>query len=163
MDLILPGIAAAFALWAVFIFWNYFGVKRESKLVYKAALDRGEFPATEPYEPFELAYLKTSVLRVSVYRWLACLTAVITTPIVVWLLNWIWVKLYFVLQVDAVFSEGTLIHSFYLAVGSLAGLVFVAGVFARRYHRNRKPDFDVAWAEEKKTYQAAPDATASTE
>lgn len=157
MDLILFGIAAAFALWAAFIVWTYFSVKRESKLVYDAALSRNEFPASEPYPPFELAYLKTSVLRVSIYRWVASLTAVIATPVVVWLLNTIWVKLYFLIGGgNEVFAEGTMVHSFYLAIGSLAGLIFVAGFFARAYHIGRKPDFDVAWEEEKAKYLSEP-------
>ena len=89
-------------------------------------------------------------MRVSVYRWLAALTAIVTLPLVVWVLNTIWVRLYYLFGLDLVFSEGTLIHSFYLAVGSLLGLVFVAGFYARSYHKGRKPDFDIAWAVEKR-------------
>ena len=47
-----------------------------------------------------------------------------------------------------------MVHSFFLAVGSLAGLIFIAGFFARAYHLGRKADFDVAWAEEKAKYRS---------
>ncbi|MAP95134.1 MAG: hypothetical protein CMK07_09305 [Ponticaulis sp.] len=147
--MIILGLVALFLLWAGLIVWTYFGVKAEARKVYAAALQRGEFPATEPYEPFETAYLKTSILRVSIYRWLASVTAVIALPIVVWLLNTLWVRLYYLTSADGVFAEGTLIHSFYLAVGCMLGLVLVAGVYARAYHKGRKTNFEVEWADEK--------------
>jgi len=150
VEFVLFGIVGFFLLWAAFIGWTYFGVRREARVVYNAARDRREFPSDEPYPPFERAYLKTSILRVSIYRWVASVTAVIALPLLVWILNSLWVRAYYAFGVDAVFEEGTLIHSFFLAVGCIAGLVFIAGFFARAYHKNRPFDFDLAWEEEKR-------------
>lgn len=159
MNQIILGITAFFIVWALLIFWNYFGIKKEALAVYRAALNRGEFPESEPYPPFQSAYLKSSVLRVSIYRWVASLVAVISLPVVVSFFNWLWVRVYYLFSADDVFGEGQLIHSFYLAVCSLAGLVFVAGVFAWFYHKGRPVDFDEAW-EKEKTAGLAPDLMA---
>tara|TARA_Y100000052_G_C2955469_1_gene89801 strand:+ start:15999 stop:16499 length:501 start_codon:yes stop_codon:yes gene_type:complete len=156
LNQIILGITAFFIVWALLIFWNFFGIRREAQAVYRAARNRGEFPDTEPFGPFERAYLKTSVLRVSIYRWLASLVAVVSLPFVVAAFNWLWVRAYYLFQADDVFGEGQLIHSFYLAVGSLSGLVFVAGVFAWYYHKGRPADFDLAWEAEKQK-QHGPD------
>lgn len=146
---VIVGIVGFYAVWAAFIAWNYIGIKKEARLVYDAARRRGEFPADEPYEPFEKAHIRTSVLRVSVFRWCACLTATIIMPLAVWLFNTIWVKMYYAGGGNDVFAEGTLIHSFYLAVTTMVSLVAVAGIYALRYHKGRPANFDVEWAREK--------------
>ena len=149
MTWIILGIIGFYAVWAAFIAWSFTGIKKEARIVYDAARQRGEFPADEPYEPFEQAHICTSVLRVSIYRWLACLTATIVMPLAVWLFSTIWVKLYYFNGANDVFAEGTLVHSFYLAVTTMASLVLVAGIYAHRYHKGRPANFDVEWAKEK--------------
>lgn len=149
MLFIFVGIVLFFAVWAGQIYWNYLGIKKEAKIVYDAARSRAEFPADEPYEPFETAHIKTSVLRVSIYRWAACATAAVVFPIAVWFFNFLWVRTYYMTGANNVFAEGTLIHSFYLAVTAMASLVLVAGLYARAYHKGRTQDFDVEWAKAK--------------
>ncbi|MAI91051.1 hypothetical protein [Ponticaulis sp.] len=149
MLFIFVGIALCFAIWAGLIYWNYLGIKKEARIVYDAALSRAEFPADEPFEPFETAHLKTSVLRVSIYRWAACATAAIVLPLAVGFFSFVWVRLYYLTGATDVFSEGTLIHSFYLAVMTMGSLVLVAGLYARAYHKGRTHDFEVEWAKAK--------------
>lgn len=143
-------IIAVFCLWAGYIYWNYLSIRKEAVIVFNAARDRREFPASEPFEPFERAFIKTSSLRVSIYRFAATLTAVVMLPLSVAFLNFIWVRLYYLLKADLVFAEGNMVHSFYLAVGSMAGLVLIAGIYARAYHVGRKADFEGEWEAEKR-------------
>ena len=150
MNWILAAIFAMFVLWAAYLYWNYRSIRKEAVLVFGAARDRREFPANEPFEPFDRAFLKTSGIRVGIYRFAASLTAVIMLPVMVSFLNFIWVRLYYMFRADQVFAEGNMVHSFYLAVGSMAGLVLIAGLYARAYHLGRKNDFEGEWEAEKR-------------
>lgn len=154
MTWVILALVAFYVLWAALIVWHFFRIRKEAHDVYEAERRRGEFPDNEPFEPYERAYLKTSSLRVFIYRWLACVTATVSLPVFVWLLNFIWVKIYYAIGADLVFEEGNMVHSFYLAVGSMAGLVLVAGLYARAYHLGRKSDFGQEWAVERQMTHA---------
>ena len=147
-------LVAFYVLWAALIAWHYFRIRKEALEVYEAERRRGAFPENEPFEPYERAYLKTSSLRVFIYRWLACVTATVLLPVIVWALNFVWVKIYYAIGADLVFEEGNMVHSFYLAVGSMAGLVLIAGLYARSYHVGRKNDFAKEWADERQIAHA---------
>ncbi len=117
--------------------------------MYAAALRRNEFHSNEPYQPYERAYVRSYGTRVGVYRWLACLSAVITIPVSIIAISWVWARVYYLTNRPGWMTEGELVHSFALAVGTMVALVGVAAIFARRYHQFRPGTFNEEWEKEK--------------
>ena len=129
--------------------YQYRQTKAEARIVFNAARRRGEFSDSEAFAPFERAFLLTSDLRVGVYRILAAICAMIPLPITVSVVSFIWARFYFLLDRPAWMTEGELVHSFFLAVTAMLGLVGVAAFFARRYHERHPLNFDQEWEKAK--------------
>lgn len=148
-----------FGIWAGVIYLQYKRTFTEAKAVFNARKNRAEFPADEPFEPFERAFLKTSDVRVSVYRWLASLFASFSVPFFIMLGGFIWARLYYLSGRPSWMTEGELLHLFYVALCSMGGLVLVALIFTRRYHTLHPADLDSEWENEKQADANLPDST----
>ena len=149
----LAGLAGAvLVLWAGMTFLFHRRLKKEARYLFELGKKRGEILESEPFPPFERAHLDTSGFRAAVYRWLGAVTGVIVLPIAAVLLDFIWVRLYYLGGQPEVFAQGELIHSFYMAVGCMGSLVGVAAFYTRRYHKGRPPHFDTAWENERAAF-----------
>jgi hypothetical protein len=142
-------LVVVFGIWGGVIYLQYKRSFTEAKAVFNARRNRAEFPADEPFEPFERAFLRTSDVRVSVYRWLASLFASFSVPFFIMLGGIIWARLYYLSGRPTWMTEGELLHLFYLALCSMGGLVLVAMIFTRRYHTRHPADFETEWENEK--------------
>ena len=135
-----------------FIYFQYNRTKDEARAVYDARLKRDEVKPSEPYAPFERAHLVTSGLRVSLYRLVAGITAIISVPLSVGVVSFLWARVYFLLERPAAMTEGELVHSFFLVLTTMGTLVTVAWVFVRRYYKNSVGTFEEEWAKEKERF-----------
>ncbi len=136
-------------VWVGFLVLQYRKIKEEARAVFDASVRRNEISASEDYSIFERVYLKTSDLRVGVYRITALIAAIISLPISISVVGFIWARFYYLLDRPAWMTEGELVHSFFLAVSGMLGLVGVAAIFARRYHEFRPGRFEDEWEAEK--------------
>lgn len=147
-----PYIAAlliGMIVWAGILLAVYIHVRREARTAFESRSRRGDFAAHDSLPPFETAYLRTSGLRLQIYRWLATATALVCVTIAVPVLSIIWARLYYSLDRPAWMTEGELVHSFSLALGAMGTLVLVAALFVRLYYMRRPGSFEAEWAKEK--------------
>lgn len=138
-------LALTFLVWAGSLYLRYRQTGTEARQAFDAARRRREFSEDEAFEPYRDAFLRTSDLRVGIYRLLASISAVISIPVSVTLISFIWARFYYLFGRPAWMTEGELVHSFTLAVFAMLGLVGVAAVFAHRYHKRRPGTFATEW------------------
>ena len=149
MAIFAVAIFVFFAAWAGILFYQFRLAVREADGAFSRAQADGRFSSDETLAQYETAWLRTSPVRVGLFRWVASALAVLSVPLTVFIVSLIWKLLYYSLGRPVALTEGELVHSFGLAVISIAVLVLIAGVAARRYHMFRPTDFDSEWIRQK--------------
>lgn len=119
----------------LFLIWRYVDARRSAAYEYDVMIRNEEIPATTERDVFERAFLRIHGPRAAAYGLLSFLTVIALLPLVVWLIDYVWFRIWFVSGRPDVFAQGELIHSFILSVVTMACFAGIAALFMYRFHK----------------------------
>ena len=143
MQIVIVGLIGVYVAWAAFIAWRWREIDTEARESYARQRADGAISSAIAEADFVQIFQRAYGPRGTIYMFLSSGLAMLSMPVIVMVTSTLWYRLWLATGSNEVFAEGTLIHSFYLAVTTMGVFVGIAAFFMRRYHTHAPEKFAV--------------------